>query len=162
MLTTSQQTTLRNFIIADQVLSAFPHNVDGAYAIADALALEAWPAHIVWRTSVSQDEIMQNGFDWTRVNNLSVGSARCWEWLFANETRSINPSKANVRAGIDEVWKGTAADLAVRAAVYGHCKRPANVLEKLFAVGEGTTATPSVMTVEGRLAYRDVLDAMGW
>jgi hypothetical protein len=37
-------------------------------------------ASIVWRTSVTQDEIMLNGFDWTRVDNLGVGKARAWTW----------------------------------------------------------------------------------
>jgi len=110
----------------------------------------------VWKSSVQQDEIMQNGFDWVRVDNLSVGKARIWEWLFDNQSATFNPSKINVRAGIDECWKGTAADLAVRAAVYVHCKRPANVLEKLFATGDGTDAVPATMTVEGGVSYQTV------
>ena len=92
----------------------------------------ASPSHIVWRTRVTQDEITQNGFDWVQVDNLSVGKARIWEWMFANEARSMNCSKPNVRAGIDEAWKGTAAMLAVRDAVYVHCKRAATRAEKLF------------------------------
>lgn len=110
---------------------------------------------IVWRSVVSQDSIMQNGFDWTRVDNLSVGKARIWEWLFANETRSINPQKLNVRAGIDQCWVGTAADLAVRAAVYVHCKRAATQGEKLLATGTGTDAVPGLRTVEGEVSDLD-------
>lgn len=162
MLTTEQQATLKAFVEADQTLSQIPHSYDGAYAIADLLQGIASPDFIVWRTSVTQDEIMQNGFDWVRVDNLSVGKARIWEWMFANESKSFNPAKPNVRAGIDEVWKGTAADLAVRAAVYVHCKRPANLLEKLFATGTGTDASPATMSIEGSIGYNDVYTAMGW
>lgn len=162
MLTSAQNQALAAYITADPVLSAYPHTGDGAWEIAVKLNAPATPDFIVWRTSVSQDEIMQNGFDWTRVNNLSVGSARCWEWLFDNTSSSINPSKASVRAGIDEVWKGTAADLAVRAAVYVHCKRKASVAEKLFATGTGTDAAPALLVYEGALAYTDVTAAMGW
>lgn len=115
---------------------------------------------IVWRTNVSQDEIMQNGFDWVRVDNLSVGKARIWEWLFDNQQATINPSKPNVRAGIDEVWKGTAADLAVREAVYVHCKRPATRAEALFAVGTGTTLAPATMGWEGQITDYDVVRAI--
>lgn len=111
---------------------------------------------IIWKSSVSQDEIMQNGFDWVRVDNLSVGKARIWEWLFDNPNRAINPTKANVRAGIDEAWKGTAADLAVRAAVYVHCKRAATVAEKVFCTGLGTDASPSVTTFEGTVTPDDI------
>lgn len=132
------------------------------FSIRDVYNAIAVPDYIVWRTRVNQDEIMQNGFDWVRVDNLSVGKARIWEWLFANAERIINPSKANVRLGIDETWKGTAADLLVREAVYVHCKRPATVLEKLFATGTGTTLSPSVMSVEGMAHYEDVKTAMGW
>lgn len=115
---------------------------------------------IVWRTSVPQDEIMQNGFDWVQVDNLTVGKARIWEWLFSNESRSINPSKPNVRAGIDECWKGTAAMLAVRATVYVHCKRAATRAEKLFASGTGTGASPANLVFEGQVNDYDVVQSL--
>lgn len=161
-LTPEQQATLKAFVEADPVLSTYPHTYDGAYDLTAEMQLTATPEFIVWRTSVTKDEIMQNGFDWVRVDNLSVGKARIWEWLFDNQARTFNPSKVNVRAGIDETWKGTAADLAVRAAVYAHCKRAANVLEKLFAAGTGTVASPATMVIEGRISYIDVHSAMGW
>ncbi len=116
----------------------------------------ASPAYTVWRTNVTQDEIMQNGFDWVQVDNLSVGKARIWEWLFDNGSTAINPSKANVRAGIDEAWKGTAAMLAVRAAVYVHCKRAANRVERIFATGTGSDAVPGNLVFEGTLSTSDI------
>lgn len=161
-LTAEQQTTLRNFVNADPTLSQFPHTGDGAYALTDALKAVASPEFVVWKTRVSRDEIMQNGFDWVQVDNLTVGKARIWEWLFDNGQNSINPAKLNVRAGIDEAWKGTAAMLAVRDAVYVHCKRNANVLEKIFATGTGTPVSPATMGVEGSLPYYEVQSAMGW
>jgi hypothetical protein len=111
---------------------------------------------ICWKKKVLQDEIMQNGFDWTRVDNLTVGKSRIWEWLFNNGERAINPSKVNVRAGIDSTWVGTAPDLAVRAAVYVHCKRFVTKFEKLFAQGAGTSADPSVLVVEGPISVYDM------
>ena len=114
----------------------------------------------VWRTTVPQDEIMQNGFDWVQVDNLSVGKARIWEWLFSNDNRTMNPSKPNVRAGIDECWKGTSAMLAVRAAIYVHCKRVATQAEKLFATGVGTEASPATMSWEGQVSDYDVVRAV--
>lgn len=165
MLTTEQKAILAADIAADQAFANLPHNSDGAFAIAAAYQLPASPDFYVWRTDVTQDEIMQNGFDWTRVDNLSVGPARIWEWMFNNSQRSFNPSKPNVRAGIEAVWKGTAADLAVRAAIYLHCQRKANRLEKLFATGTGTAmpgGSPATMTIEGALSYADVHAALGW
>lgn len=119
----------------------------------------ATPDFWVWRTQVTQDEIMQNGFDWVRVDNLSVGKARIWEWLFDNPSRSINPSKENVRAGIAEAWKGTAADVAVRDAVLSHCRRLCTRVERLFAVGVGTTVSPAT-TAEFSFTDADVSAAL--
>lgn len=159
MLTTAQAQAIKAVIQADPVLAALPANSDGAFAIADALNLEAFPAFVVWRTSVPQDEITQNGFTWTEVDNLSVGKARIWEWLFLNATRSMNPSKANVRAGIVECWSGTAGKVAVQTAVFSHCKRNATRAEAAMAAGTGTDATPAKMTYEGMLSYQDIEQA---
>lgn len=117
-------------------------------------------APIVWKTSLQLEEITSNGFDWVRVDNLSVGKARIWEWMFGSEDKSINPSKPNIRAGIAEVWKGTAADLAVQATVLNHCKRPATRIEALYLSGSGTTESPATMLFTERLSEVDVMRAM--
>lgn len=154
MLTAPQLATLKAAIDGDPVLAAKPLNSDGYFDIAQILNGQlATPDFFVWRSSVTQDTIMQNGFDWVRVDNLSVGKARIWEWLFDNAAAAINPSKANVRSGIAETWKGTAADNAVRFVVFGHCQAKATRAQKLFAVGAGTTtdqdgAGPATMAVE--------------
>lgn len=149
-LTENQRLALRTNIDNTPAALAL-HQIGDLQGLADYYNTAT--ATIVWRTAVTQDEIMQNGFDWVRVDNLSVGKARIWEWLFDNATRTINPSKANVRSGIDETWKGTQADLDVRAAVYVHCKRAATRLEALFATGSGTSGSPSVMAIEGVAPY---------
>lgn len=158
MLTTSQLAALKADILADSVLNAFPNNSDGAFEIAKAYNLAASPAWVVWRTGVTRREILQNGFDWTRLDNLSVGKARVWSDIFVDGI--INPSKPNVRAGIESVWVGTAPDLAVRAAVYVHCKANATRIQKLLSTGTGSDATPATMG-EGiddsfQLQYADV------
>jgi hypothetical protein len=161
MLTDAQLLTLKSAINAETNATFVEYREQGATG-----AMASWfneptsPAFIVWRTSVTQDEIMQNGFDWTRVDNLSVGKARIWEWLFNNESRAFNPSKANVRSGIDATWVGTAADLAQRAAVYVHCKRAAKRGERLFASGTGTDAAPGQLVFEGDITDYDVVRAI--
>jgi hypothetical protein len=158
-LTTQQLQTLKTAIAADPVLAAKPNNSDGAFDIATAFNLLATPDFVVWKSKVFQDEITQNGFTWTEVDNLTVGKARIWEWLFDNQDRSFNPSKPNVRAGIAECWSGTAGRLAVQAVVLGHCKRKATRAEKLFSSGTGSDATPATMGYEGNISYQDVQDA---
>ena len=159
-LTPEQKATLKAFVEADPVLSLKPATAQGAYEIAAALQATASPAFTVWMSSTTRKEILQNGFDWTRLDNLSVGKARIWSDIFVDG--ALNASKINVRAGIDAVWAGTAADLAVRASVYSHCKRPANILEKLLATGTGTTEDPATMSHEGSISYNEVGQAMGW
>ena len=154
-LTPEQKATVKADILANPTLAQL--YADSVYTeIAGYYNALANPSWTVWKPNVSQDEIMQNGFDWTRVDNLSVGKARIWEWLFNNATRSFNPSKANVRAGIDGTWVGTAADLAVRAAVYVHCKRLATRIEKLLSSGTGSDAVPATMAVEGEIFWQDI------
>lgn len=157
MLSTTQQQALKADINADPVLSAIPNTYDGAYDMAAKYNLAADPAFVVWRTNVPIDEIMRNGMDWARVDNLTVGKARIWEWM--SRLGYFDASKVNIRAGIDAAWVGTAADLAVRAVIYTHCKRNATRVEKLFATGTGTDAAPATMTVEGTINYADVYAA---
>lgn len=159
MLTTAQLQAIKALIDADPALAAQPNNSDGAFAITEALNQIAVPDFIVWRTNVPLDEITQNGFTWTLVDALSVGTARIWEWMFDNPTRSINPSKPNVRQGIADVWSGTTGKLAVQTAVLGHCKRQATRAEKALATGTGSDATPATMDFEGALSYQDVQEA---
>lgn len=156
MLTSAQRATLKTAIQADPSAITFYETGD-LTGLADYLNAPQAPAYTIWRTHVPLDEIMQNGFDWVRVDNLSVGKARIWEWLFSNESRAINPSKPNVRLGIDETWKGTQADLDVRAAVYAHCKRTASRFERVFATGAGTDPSPGTSAVEGPLSFNELI-----
>lgn len=156
-LTIPQLQTLKAAIDADPAFAGIPNSTDGNLTIAAAFNVTASPAFTVWKTSVTRKEILQNGFDWTRLDNLSVGKARIWSDIFVDG--ALNPSKDNVRAGIEAVWVGTAQDLAVRAAVYVHCKRLAKRGERLFATGTGSDAAPGVLVVEGNISAVDVESA---
>lgn len=151
-LTSQQIATLKAACLADVAVCKPLHDA------ADDVGLAAYfntdtVTWIVWKTSVMKDEITQDdSFDWTRVDNLTVGKARTWSELFDNASRSINPSKANVRAGIAATWVGTAADLAVQAAVLARCKRSATRAEKVLSTGTGTTATPAFVTFQGSIS----------
>jgi len=159
-LTTSQFAALKAAILADPVLAPLTSGPQSDVGrITDAMNADASPAFIVWRTSVNPDDVMKNGMDWTRVDNLSIGKARIWDWMIRLGT--FDPSKANIRAGIDAAWVGTSADLAVRAVVYTHCKRSATRAEKLFANtsgGNGSDATPAVMVFEGMVQFNEIAE----
>lgn len=156
MLTTQQLQALKAYVDT---------NHSGIYeqSTANLLNEAASPLFRVYKSVTTEAEIMLNGFDWVRVDNLSVGKARIWDWLF-RVTGSIDPSKQNIRNGINECWKGTAQDLAVRAAIYLHCFRPATVAEKLFATGAGTAPDvdgngPATMAFEGSITLDDLIQA---
>lgn len=163
-LTPEQNATLAAHINASPDMNMLPPGSDSAFQIAALLNEPAAPDFYIWKSSVTNAEILQNGMDWLRVDNLATGKARIWEWMF--QFGSVDPSKANVRAGIAEVWKGTAADNAVRLSVWGHCQTLATRLQKLFAVGAGTAAvldgTGPATTEVWTIGYNEVKDAMGW
>jgi hypothetical protein len=162
MLTTAQALALKADVEADAAFASVPHNSDGAFTVAAAYNLAASPAYVVWRTKVSRDELQQlDTFDWTQIDNLSVGKSRIWDWMFMRGAE-INAAKANVRAGIAACLVGNASLLAMQTAVLTACKRNSTRAEKLFATGSGTTLSPSVMNFEGDLGYQDVATAMGW
>jgi len=151
MLTTAQLTTLKSEINADAALSSLPPNSDGAFAIAAAFNLDAVPDFIVWRTSVSIDEIMNNGFVWTAVDSMTVGKARIWDWM--SRLGSINPSKTNIRQGLVDAF---GAGSAMANGILPHLKRKATRAEKLFASGTGSDAQPATMAFEGAISFQDV------
>jgi hypothetical protein len=158
MLTPSQKTALKAYIAADTTLAAWYATGRMAEEIANALNLPQAPEWVVWKTNVDPSAIMANGMDWTRVDNLTVGKARIWDWM--TRLGTLNASQPNIRAGIDRVWSGTAPMLAVRATVYTHCKRAATRAEKALSTGTGTTASPATMSYEQPLTYADVDAAM--
>ena len=158
-LTLAQEETLRQFVYNDPVYGLLDYS--WYQPEADCWTLKAWLAEpstqTVWKNLLQLATIMQNGFDWTQVDNLTIGKARIWEWLWWVEG-GINPSKPNVRAAIEECWKGTAAMLAVRASVLEHCKRIATRFEAIFLVGTGTNAIPVNLVIDSQkgLAFGEV------
>jgi hypothetical protein len=162
-LTTQQLQTLKTDIAADPVLSTLPQNADGAFAVAVEYNKPAVPNFYVWKTGVSTNELMAGqGFDWTRIDNLTVGKSRIWEFMTA--IGFVNPALPNVRAGFEATFSVEAGDQSTRQAIYNQSQRLASRFEKLYATGLGTAAThhgvgPATMAVEGPLAYQDVQDA---
>jgi hypothetical protein len=164
-LTSAQKTTLKAFIAADPVLSAIPNTPDGAFEIADRLALDASPDFWVYKTTLNEHDITGKAsvdattWSWSAYIPRSQGERDGWARMF-NDTRSINPSLANVRQGLADIFSGTANNApAQRTHLQAMSRRKASVVEKLFATGTGSTASPATMVFEGRLTYADVQEA---
>jgi hypothetical protein len=153
MLTPAQLQTLKTDIESDPALNAEPMNSDGAYAIAQAYNALAAPAFIVWKTNVPRNEVGKTFVASalaaiTAGNNDKLANFAAW-----NEV--VNPSRADQRAFFDDVFS-VAAGASTRAALLVLWKRTATRLEKLFATGTGSDASPATMVVEGQIPYQDV------
>lgn len=110
---------------------------------------------VVWKTSVPVREIMENGFVWTSVDALTVAKARIWEWMTRYDT--INPSKPNIRQGVQDCF---GAGSAMVTAILPHCKRFARRVEALFTTGTGTDAVPGLLVFEGAVTLDEVSKAL--
>lgn len=158
-LTPAQNTTIRNWVLADPVLSLLPANSDSASTIAAALNTTASPAFTVWKTEVSRNEVGK-AFVATALSSITTGNNDKLN-NFAAWNETINPSRADQRQFFDDVFS-VAAGASTRAALLVLWKRLATVAEKLLATGTGSDAVPASTTFEGTLSYSEVSFAMGW
>jgi hypothetical protein len=110
---------------------------------------------VVWRSAVPPEEYRE-AIVWADCDALSAAKARSWEWLTGAMTLPLDTTKANVRAGLADVWPvGT-----TRTQLLAACKRYATQAEALFATGSGTSGTPGTLVWEGMLGHWDVSEAL--
>lgn len=163
MLTNAQLLTLKNDILADPVLSTFPPHEDGAFAILALYNVTATPDFWVWRTQVPKDEIVGvttaegTVWSWTIFINRSQGERDGWRAMI-NGAESLNFSLANVRQGLQDIFSG-AGGAAQRTHLFTIGRRKATRIEKLFATGTGSTASPALMQFEGSLTVQEIQTA---
>lgn len=155
MLTTAQKTTLKAAIIANSTWNAFPNSEDGNFNLAELLSKEfPTPDYIVWKNSVTTKEV-KNVIDWVEYLALTVTEKSTFELMISNGI--IDPSNANIRAGIANIFDAQQSN--TRNALIALGKRKATHIEKIFATGTGSDASPSVMGFEGKISGADVASA---
>jgi hypothetical protein len=161
-LTPAQLLQLRNDIAADGALNPLPKTPDTALQIAAAYNAIASPDYWVWRTSVSQLEIVTattadgTVWSWPAFIARSQGERDGWREMFA-DGGSVNASLANVRQGFADIFSGSTNNApAQRTHLLTVGRRKATRAEKLFATGAGTTAAPSLLGFEGDVTGQDV------
>lgn len=119
---------------------------------------------IVWKTRLHEQEITSLTSDegtvwsWPSFISRSVAEQTGWARMF-NGTYTINPSLAQVRTGISDVFSG-GTGAAQRTHILAMSKRPATRGEKVFVTGTGTTAVPGNLVFEGRIGEYDVVRAL--
>ena len=180
MLTPAQLTALAADIRADHSFDSQPHNSDGAFAIAAAYNMLTADFYC-WQTAVSVSNIFDQ-ITWANYTPADVPdgtvqwsnrSLACQGKQFNLEIMlqgrdTINAAKTNLRAGIQDATSQlpSGASGAIKSGGWGNIQpilsRLVTRLEKLFATGTGTVASPATMAVEGQVAYQDIVTAMGW
>jgi hypothetical protein len=152
-LTTEQQVILKAAIIADPTANQL--YIDGNLSgLADYYNAATSPAFIVWKTEVPKNEVGKTFVASalaaiTAGNNDKLANFASW-----NET--VNPSRADQRQFFDDVFS-VAAGASTRAALLVLWKRTASRIEKLFATGTGSDASPASVTFEGAVVYTDFI-----
>ena len=160
MLTSQQRVTLKTDIQASSDTNSMyvDGNLDGLAALYNA---PASPTFWVWRTFVPDQEIYESTtadgtvWSWSLYITRSQGERDAWRQM-VNMAGGFNASLANARAGIADIFSGgPAAPQRTHLLTIG--RRPATRLEKLFATGTGSTASPAAMNVEGALSTADLI-----
>ena len=151
-LTSQQLATLKADILANPPLSSQPNSGDGNRAIADYYNTAT--SHIVWRSSVSVDAML-DVFVWTEIDALAAGKARIWQWM--SQLGVLRPSKPAIRQGLSDAFSAGAPNTLTAITVL--FKRAATAAEKLFATGTGTNISPATMAFEGLITHDDVEQA---
>lgn len=153
-LTPQQLAALKADVLANaDTLEAY--NNGNLQLLADLYSAPATPAFKVWRTSVSRAEIYNKTSDestnwnWTFYKNQNATEQNAWVQMFMGDQADF--SRANLRAGIAVIFTSASVANATHALAIG--KRSANRVEKLFATGAGSTASPATMVIQGSLSY---------
>lgn len=159
-LTVEQKATLKTHILANQDTATLytDGNLDG---LAGLLNAQASPAFWVWRTNVQRREIYHSTgpegttFNWTIFKAQSVTEQGAWREMFMGDEADF--SLQNLRAGIANIFSGSAQQNAQRDHCLAVGRRLASRIERLLATGTGSTASPGTMTFEGVLPYTELI-----
>lgn len=146
-------------------INAVPNNDNNNATIAIWYNGPPNPDFWVWRTSVPQLEIVTTTtadgtvWSWPAFIARSQGERDGWREMFADGGK-VNAALPNVRQGFADIFSGSASSApAQRTHLLTVGRRKATLIEKLFATGTGSTASPAVMGFEGLLQGDDVTAA---
>lgn len=164
ILTSEQIAALKSAIIADVNLTAQKAAHD-TQAITDYLNADS--AFVVWRSITPADDI-SDAIIWSALTPLDAaeGTTICTNRTLLCQTKqmavqqqlmsrtTVGTGKANIRAAFQDALSsvpsaaGGANQTAGWSAVKTAISRAASRLEKIFATGTGTVATPGTLVVE--------------
>ena len=152
-LTLAQRATLKAHILANTDPAVVQALANGdAGAIATEYNKNASPAFTVWRTSITREEIRQNTV-WTELIGRSQGERDTYRII--TEDESVNPSQANIRQAFTDIFSGPSGATS-RTQLAAASKRLASLVEKIFATGTGSDASPGTLVYQGPITYQEI------
>lgn len=136
--------------------------------IAAAYNVPAAPVYWVWKTSLSKAELLYStSVDATTFNfqgngfiTRAPGELEAFKVLFDPTNDLTNPSLPQVRSAFADIFSGAGNAVANRTHLLAVARRQATRIERLFATGTGSTASPGTMTAEGFCTHVDIAHAL--
>lgn len=170
-LTSAQKTSLKSDIAANAntvtyngsstAINALPNDTEANALIAGWYNGQASPSFTVWKSSVTLTEL-GDAFNGTEFSGLSSLNVTRLQGIAMYAPQGINPSRADRRAMLDDVFSG-AGGTVTRPALLVLYKKLATYAQKLFSTGTGSDASPATMASNVgntfTLTGNDVLDA---
>lgn len=179
MLTTTQLATIRTYVEADPVLSVLPKDGNGFTAVMNSLNMHPSADFFAWNDVTFVSDI----YDAIVWGNLTPAQAVDETAAYTNRAlvcqakqinlqimlqgkEYINAEKANLRNGLQDALTALPSKVdgttqgAGWAAVQLVLQRKANLLEKIFATGVGTNASPATLIVKGAITMDEVTAAL--
>lgn len=153
-LTSTQRSTLKALVLATPALAALAASGDNQ-GIADGLNVAS--TFVVWRTSVSSDELFE-AYVWTEMDSLTQARFNSLTLLLSKGT--FNPSHSNIQSAVLQIFAG-AALATTRSNIIALGKRFATLAERQFVTGTGTSGSPGLLVFEGSISASDVTAIMG-
>jgi len=150
---------LKANILASPDLNSQPNTQDGAYEIARLYNLLASPTFTVWRSRVPYQEVADNT-SVADLGNMTAANVSRYSTAMQISPGGIVPTSVR-RAGFEDIFGGAAgattrAKLGLAGTVW---MRSATRVEKVYATGTGTVASPASLVYEGAVNYQDVFYA---
>lgn len=154
-LTTAQYQTLKANIAAETDPTFVGFRTAGATGAMADWYNQAHATYIVWRSTVSLEEVVStvDGVELVGLTSIKLAAYQCL--LLAG---FVNPSKLNVRNAFDQVFSA-AGGATTRPLLLALWKRSATRGEKVFATGTGSSASPGSLVFEGAISNDDIVRA---
>jgi hypothetical protein len=146
-LTTAQRATLKTYIQSDGPANTLyvDGNLEGLAAYLNA---NFAPSFTVWKSLVSWDAVGDK-INSTELVGLTTGKLTQLQTLVLLSPNGINPSVADRRNALQAEIFSAAGGTITRPALDALWRRLASRVEKQFATGTGSDASPATIVSEG-------------